>query len=180
MENVDSAARILREWGFNPVIGPNVGKTYLGNYAGTPEERVSDLRWALRDPSIKAILCNRGGYGTIRFVDLMTKTDFAAHPKWLVGYSDITTLHEMETRAGVMSIHGAMGVSLIKHGGLDHSALYMRDLLMGIVPEYNLDPHPENIPGNATGILVGGNLCTFSPILGTWADATAGRTSSFS
>ena len=172
-ENIDSAAAIIRSWGFEPVIGPNVDKVYRGKYAGTPAERVEDLRWALQDPSIKAIICNRGGYGTIRLVDLMTSEDFSRSPKWLVGYSDITTLNEMETRSGVMSIHGAMGVSLIKHGGLDHTSTLMRDILTGTIPEYSVDPHPQNIPGTATGMLVGGNLCTFSPILGTWADATA-------
>lgn len=174
-ENIDSAAAIIRAWGFEPVVGPNVDKLYRGKYAGTPEERVEDLRWALQDPSVKAILCNRGGYGTIRFVDLMNQEDFRAHPKWLIGYSDITTLLEMETRSGVMSIHGAMGCSLLKNLGQDHSSTLMRDILMGSVPEYTVDPHPQNIPGMASGILVGGNLCTFSPILGTWADATAGE-----
>lgn len=175
MENVDSAAAILRGWGFEPVIGPHVGNTYLGSYAGTPAERVEDLRWALRDSSIKAILCNRGGYGTIHLMDMLKKEDFAASPKWMVGYSDITTLHEMETFSGVMSIYGPMGVSLVKTGGRDHSSTLMRDLLMGRVPMYTVDPHPENIPGTATGTLVGGNLCTFSPILGTWADVTSGK-----
>lgn len=174
-ENTDSAAAVIRAWGFEPVVGPNVDKLYRGKYAGTPDERVEDLRWALQDSSIKAILCNRGGYGTIRLLDLMTPEDFSMHPKWLIGYSDITTLLEMETRSGVMSIHGAMGCSLLKNLGQDHSSTLMRDILMGSVPEYTVDPHPQNIPGTASGVLVGGNLCTFSPILGTWADATAGK-----
>lgn len=175
MERVDSAASILRRWGFEPVIGPHVGSIYRGAYAGTPAERVEDLRWALQDPSIKAILCNRGGYGTIHFMDLLSKEDFAASPKWLVGYSDITTLHEMETVSGVKSIYGTMGYALAKSGGLDPTSTLMRDLLMGKVPVYSLDPHPENIPGSAIGTLVGGNLCTFSPILGSWADVTLGK-----
>ena len=174
-ENIDSAAAVLRGWGFEPVIGPNVDKLYRGKYAGTPEERVADLRWALEDPSIKAIVCNRGGYGTIRLVDLMNKADFSAHPKWLVGYSDITTISEMENCSGVMNIHGAMGCTLLKYNGQDLSSTLMRDILMGVIPEYTVDPHPENIAGTTTGVLVGGNLCTFSPILGTWADATAGK-----
>ena len=174
-ENIDSAAAIIRSWGFEPVIGPRVDNLYRGKYAGTPAERAEDLRWALRDPSIKAIICNRGGYGTIRLLDELTARDFSDNPKWLVGYSDITTLTEMETRAGVMSIHGAMGCSLLKYLGQDHTSTLMRDLLTGKIPEYTVDPHPQNIPGTATGILVGGNLCTFSPILGTWADATSGK-----
>ena len=175
MENVEAAAAVLRGWGFEPVIGAHVGEVYRGKYAGKPKERVSDLEWALRDPSIKAILCNRGGYGTIRLVDLLPMEELAAHPKWLVGYSDITTLLEMENRAGVMSIHGTMGTHLAQTRGNDPSSTLLRDLLLGQVPAYKVPAHPENRPGHATGILVGGNLCTFTPILGTQADATLGR-----
>ena len=81
MENVDTAAMILRNWGFEPVVGPNVGKEYRGAYAGTPKERLADLKWALKDPDIKAILCNRGGYGTIHLVDLLKEETIATHPK---------------------------------------------------------------------------------------------------
>ena len=175
MENVEAAATVLRNWGFEPVIGAHVGEVYRGKYAGKPKERVSDLEWALRDPSIKAILCNRGGYGTIRLVDLLPMEELSAHPKWLVGYSDITTLLEMENRAGVMSIHGTMGTHLAQTRGNDPSSTLLRDLLLGQVPAYKVPAHPENRPGHATGILVGGNLCTFTPILGTQADATLGR-----
>ena len=175
MENVEAAAAVLRGWGFEPVIGAHVGEVYLGKYAGKPKERVSDLEWALRDPSIKAILCNRGGYGTIRLVDMLPLEELSAHPKWLVGYSDITTLLEMETRAGVMGIHGTMCTHLAQTRGNDPSSTLLRDLLMGKVPAYKAPAHPENRPGRATGILVGGNLCTFTPILGTQADATLGR-----
>ena len=175
MENVEAAAAVLRGWGFEPVIGAHVGEVYRGKYAGKPKARVSDLEWALKDPSIKAILCNRGGYGTIRLVDLLPQEELAAHPKWLVGYSDISTLLEMETRAGVMSIHGTMGTHLAQTRGNDPSSTLLRDLLLGQVPAYRVPAHPENRPGHATGILVGGNLCTFTPILGTSADATLGR-----
>lgn len=175
MENVEAAATVLRGWGFEPVIGAHVGEVYRGKYAGKPKERVSDLEWALRDPSIKAILCNRGGYGTIRLVDLLPMEELSAHPKWLVGYSDITTLLEMENRAGVMSIHGTMGTHLAQTRGNDPSSTLLRNLLLGQVPAYKVPAHPENRPGHATGILVGGNLCTFTPILGTQADATLGR-----
>ena len=175
MENVEAAATVLRGWGFEPVIGAHVGEVYRGKYAGRSKERASDLEWALKDPSIKAILCNRGGYGTIRLLDLLPLEELAAHPKWLVGYSDITTLLEMENRAGVMSIHGTMGTHLAQTRGNDPSSTLMRNLLLGQVPAYRVPAHPENRPGHATGILVGGNLCTFTPILGTQADATLGR-----
>lgn len=174
MENVEKTADVLRGWGFEPVIGPNVGKVADGQYAGTVEERISDIRWALQDPSIKAIICNRGGYGSIQLIDRLTLEELKASPKWLVGFSDISTLHGLLTRAGVMSIHGTMS-SFLAAGGTDATSTVMRDILLGNVPRYLVPEHPQNIAGSATGVLVGGNICTFAPNLGTQADATAGK-----
>jgi len=174
MENVEKTADLLRSWGLEPIVGPNVGKVVDGRYAGTVAERVSDIRWALDDSSIKAIICNRGGYGTIQLIDELTLDELKASPKWLVGFSDITTLHGLLTRAGVMSIHGTMSSFLAK-GGTDESSTLMRDLLLGKVPCYELPAHPQNIVGKASGVLVGGNICTFAPNLGSQADATIGK-----
>ncbi len=171
LEEIQKAAEVLRSWGLDPVTGPNVGKKAAGQYAGTVEERLSDLRWALRDTSIKAVICNRGGYGTIHLIDSLQLDELKASPKWLVGYSDISTLHGLFTRSGVMSIHGAMCCSLTG-GGTDSTSILMRNLLFGEVPGYTLPAHPQNIKGKASGRLVGGNLCTFVPNLGTKADAT--------
>ena len=174
MENVEKTAAVLRSWGLEPVVGPNVGKVVDGRYAGTVAERVSDIRWALNDPTIKAIICNRGGYGTIQLINQLTLAELKASPKWLVGFSDISTLHGLFTRAGVMSIQGTMSSFLAK-GGTDTTSTLMRDLLLGKVPHYELPAHSQNITGKATGTLVGGNLCTFAPNLGTQADATMGK-----
>jgi muramoyltetrapeptide carboxypeptidase len=174
MENVEKTAEVLRNWGLEPVIGPNVGKVVDGRYAGTVSERVSDIRWALDDPSIKAIICNRGGYGTIQLIDQLTLAELKGSPKWLVGFSDISTLHGLLTCAGVMSIHGTMSSFLAK-GGTDATSTLMRDLLIGYVPRYELPAHKQNIVGKASGILVGGNICTFVPNLGSQADATRGK-----
>jgi len=174
MENVEKTAEVLRDWGLEPVIGPNVGKVVDGRYAGTEAERVSDIRWALNDPTVKAIICNRGGYGTIQLIDQLTLDELKSSPKWLVGFSDISTLHGLLTRAGIMSIHGTMSSFLAK-GGTDATSTLMRDLLLGKVPRYELPSHPQNITGTATGTLVGGNICTFVPNLGSQADATQGK-----
>ena len=174
MENVEKTAEVLRSWGLEPVVGPNVGKVVDGRYAGTVAERVSDIRWALNDPTIKAIICNRGGYGTIQLIDEIKLSELSAHPKWIVGFSDITTLHGLWTRAGVMSIHGTMS-SFLAAGGTDKTSLLMRDILLGKVPRYEVPAHPQNITGKASGILVGGNICTFAPNLSTQADATLGK-----
>ena len=174
MENVEKTAALLSSWGLEPVIGPNVGKRVDGQYAGTVAERVSDIRWALNDPAVKAIICNRGGYGSIQLIDQMTLAELKASPKWIVGFSDISTLHGLWSRAGVMSIHGTMS-SFLARGGTDASSTLMRDLLLGRVPRYELPSHQQNIEGRASGVLVGGNICTFAPNLGTQADATLGR-----
>ena len=173
METALAAANTLRGWGYEPVIGPNVGKKYLEHYAGTVEERLADLRWALNDPDIKAIICLRGGYSTLHLVEGMPLKELAAAPKWLIGYSDITTLLSMEACAGVMSIHGVMGCNLTGSGSVygEQSRMLLRDLLKGQVPHYELPAHKENILGRATGTLVGGNLATFAPLLVTQVDA---------
>ena len=108
-------------------------------------------------------------------MDLLKEETIATHPKWLIGFSDITTLHGMCTRAGVMSIHGTMCSLMTKSRGAGLTNTLLRDILYGIFPEYVLPAHPLNQKGTATGILVGGNLFTFSPVLGTSADATANQ-----
>ena len=170
-ENVIGAADVIRSWGYEPVIGDNVQMLHAGRYAGSDDERESDLRRALEDPEIKAIICTRGGYGTIHFIDRFKPEDFSASPKWLVGYSDITTLLEMETCAEVAGIHGTMGNTIAK-GGEDASCQILKSLLEGTVPLYVVPDHPQNRRGRATGTLVGGNMCTFAANLDTWADAT--------
>ena len=172
MENVYKTAELLQTWGLEPVIGPNVGKTYAEKYAGTVEQRLSDIKWALDNPDIKAIICNRGGYGVIHLTDIVAQSEFTKNPKWVVGYSDITNLHSMLQVAGVMSLHATMSSSLAK-GGNDLTSTLMRDLIMGKVPEYTIPAHPQNICGKATGVLVGGNLMTFAPLVGSNADVTA-------
>ena len=164
--NIQKTADVIREWGFEPVIGKNVDKLDAGKFAGTVEERANDFKAALKDTSIKAILCNRGGYGTIQLVDSIDSKLIQANPKWVIGYSDITTLHAMQTKAGVMSIHGTMSSSIAKTGGNEDNSKLLRDLLKGEVPTYKVPKHKYNQKGKAEGILVGGNMATFVPLIG--------------
>ena len=170
----DSAARlsdsVLVRWGYETVKGPHVGARHAGAYAGTAEERAADLKWALEDPDIDAILCLGGGYGAIHLLEYLSPEDFRNHPKWLIGFSDISVLHAMNVSAGVMSLHATVGGFLAKYHGNDPSSLALRDFLAGKVPVYELPAHPLNIPGEATGTLVGGNLCTYATLTDTWAD----------
>ena len=165
-QNPEKAAATLRAWGFVPVIGPHVLSKCHG-YAGTIEERCSDLQWALNDPEIKAIISTRGGYGSSMLLDPMTHENFKRNPKWIVGYSDITALHSAMVCSGVMSIHANMGGALGERGPEDPINMMLRDVLMGTLPSYTVPAHPLNKMGTAKGIVIGGNMAVFSNICGS-------------
>lgn len=163
---VDSACQVLRNWGYVPVRGQYLLERYH-MYAGTTEQRVTDLLWALRDPGIKAILCTRGGYGSSQLLHEIPLDTLAKYRKWIIGYSDITALHSGMVRAGGMSIHGNMGGRLSDTGGKDPTSLYLRNLLAGELPRYSVPVHPYNVQGKASGILIGGNMSVFCNISGS-------------
>jgi muramoyltetrapeptide carboxypeptidase len=165
-DNPEKAAATLRAWGYEPVIGPHALAKYH-MYAGTIEERCADLRWALTDPEIKAIVCTRGGYGSSMLLDPMTKEDFRNHPKWIIGYSDITALHSAMVCSGVMSLHANMGGALGSRGADDPINMMLLDILTGETPSYTVPAHPLNVTGTAKGIVLGGNMAVFSNIGGS-------------
>lgn len=170
---IESGMEAIRSWGFVPVKAPNLNQEYLSRYAGTVAQRASDLEWAYRNGQVKAIMCTRGGYGCIQLLDVLPAGIYAEHPKWLVGYSDITTLHSASVVAGAMSIHGTMLSSLAGTNGKADDDKTLVGLLKGDIPQYNWTTTYDNRPGTASGTLVGGNLCTMAPLLGTQYDFTA-------
>ena len=166
-QNPELAAATLRAWGFNPVIGPHALSKYKNMYAGTIEERCADLRWALNDPDIKAIVCTRGGYGSAMLLGPMTHKDFNRQPKWIIGYSDITALHSAMVCSGVMSLHANMGGALGSKGANDSINLILRDVLLGKLPTFSAPAHPLNKLGTAKGLVIGGNMSVFTNIGGS-------------
>ncbi len=165
-DNPEKAAATLRAWGFEPVIGPHtLSKCHM--YAGTVQERCADLRWAFNDPEIKAIVCTRGGYGSAMLLDSLTRKDFNQHPKWVVGYSDITALHSALVCSGVMSLHANMGGALGSRGPEDPLNQMLRSVLMGTLPTYEVPAHRLNVTGKASGIVIGGNMAVFTNIGGS-------------
>ena len=165
-DNPKKAITTLRAWGFEPVMGEYVLDVHH-SYAGTIDERCADLRWALNDPEIKAIVCTRGGYGSAMLLDPMTREEFRRNPKWIVGYSDITALHSAMVCSGVMSLHANMGGALGCRGANDSVNLLLRDALMGHLPSYTVPGNPLNKPGTAHGIVLGGNMAVFTNIGGS-------------
>ncbi len=159
----------LREWGYVPVVGTHVRNSYHG-FAGTADERAADLLWALRDSTVKAILCSRGGDGAVQVLRRIPLHEFRHHPKWVLGFSDITALHSAEVAAGVMSIHSSMCDGISLRGERDSVNAILQRLLQGEMPSYRVPAHPLNQLGEAEGILVGGNLSVFCGLAGSEYD----------
>lgn len=156
-DDVLGACEVLKEWGYVPVLGEHV-LTENGSFAGTIEQRLADLHWALVSPNIKAIMCSRGGYGSIQVLLEMRDGIFADNPKWIIGYSDISAIHAAMTTEGVMSIHGNMCAPLRSEKGNDARSVALRKLLGGELPYYKVENDTLNRAGTATGKLIGGNM----------------------
>ncbi len=161
-EAIEEAAKQIRKWGLTPIIGPHTNEQESQAYAGDADRRAEDLKWALEDDDIKAVICCRGGYGSLHLLNRIAPACYLENPKWLVGYGDITALLCAQVKAGVMAIHGPMGLQLAARQSFDVRML--RDLLFGTIPQYDVKGHPNNIAGKAQGILLGGNLSTFTSV----------------
>ena len=166
---VVKGCQTLREWGDVPVVGPHVLNSWHG-FAGTADERAADLLWALRDSTVKAMMCSRGGDGAVQVLQRIPLREFREHPKWIMGFSDVTALHSAEVSAGVMSIHCSMCDGIAMRGERDSVNAILQRLLQGEFPKYLAPAHPLNQPGEAEGILVGGNLSVICGLAGSEYD----------
>ncbi len=164
-EALQQAAETIREWGLQPVIGSNTNNLNVNAYAGTADERAADLIWALEDDTIKAVVCSRGGYGSDHLLNRIPQEFFRQHPKWLIGHGDITMLLYAVAGAGVMCIHGPMAFQIAS--SQEPATSLTRNILFGTLPQYKISGNPYNRVGHAEGILVGGNLSSYSAIAGT-------------
>ena len=164
-EAIQKAAETIKSWGLQPVIGPHTNNLNVNAYAGTADERAADLLWALEDDSIKAVVCSRGGYGSNHLLNRIPQECFQQHPKWLIGHGDITTLVYAATGAGVMCVHGPMAFQIANNQ--EPATSILRDILFGTLPQYKVAGNPYNRNGHAEGILMGGNLSSYTAIAGT-------------
>ena len=168
-EQVDATVNGLRSWGYIPVEGKHVC-----DKVRSKEDCLEDLRWALEDPSIKAVFCVRGGYGASEVMDEMTMRSpglINSSRKLIIGYSDITVFHSAWTSAGLPSVHCSMSATFTDLP--KKNASVEKQMLRGIIPAYVCKNGPRYREGEAEGILIGGNLSTFTSVLNTAYDATA-------
>lgn len=113
LEEIEPAIQLFKSWGLKVELGKNLFCSY-NQFAGTEKERAADLQWALNDKKIKAIFCARGGYGCVRIIDMLDFSTFIKHPKWVVGFSDITVFHSHVHNLGIGSLHAAMPYNISK------------------------------------------------------------------
>lgn len=175
---LEGASRRLKSWGLTPVLAPHAAGEH-GRYAGTVAQRLHDLQAALDDPDARAILCSRGGYGAVHLLEGLDFARFREHPKWLIGFSDITALHNAFQREGFASIHGPMARHLTVEPADDPATQALHDVLFGLHPAggeeftYTCAAHRLNRTGKCRGILRGGNLSVFYGLRGTPWDIPA-------
>lgn len=165
--SIYKAADLAKTWGLHVVIGEHVFDEYH-HFSATDKNRTADLQEALDNPSIKAIWCARGGYGTVRIIDELNFENFSTSPKWIIGYSDITVLHNHIHNLGFESIHGMMPVNIeFPEEKRIESVNTLKQALFGELVSYTIPSSTYNKTGNTSGRIVGGNLTLLENLLGT-------------
>lgn len=155
---------LAERWGLNVRLGQGVGRKHF-QQAGTAVERAADLQAAIDDDAVKAIWCARGGYGTVHLLEHLRSEGLKQRPKWLIGFSDITVLHNALHKLGVCSLHAQM--PFMVGAKTPETRETLRKALFGEEYTITAPAHALNRVGEATGVLIGGNLSVLCSLRGT-------------
>ncbi|HQR92955.1 MAG: LD-carboxypeptidase [Bacteroidetes bacterium 24-39-8] len=168
LEKARTCMDTLVTWGYKVKAGKTLGGVQQNYFSGTDAERLADLQAMMDDPKVTAILCGRGGYGVSRIIDALDFKQFKKHPKWIIGFSDITVLHaHLNTVVKTASIHAPMA-GAFNDGGSDNEWVQsLRKALKGQLTNYSCGAHALNQLGKAQGHLIGGNLSLLVHLIGT-------------
>lgn len=164
---LEIALSTFKKWGLTVIIGEHVEKGY-NYFSASDADRISDFQKALNSQEIKAIFCARGGYGTTRIIDQLDFKPFLSSPKWLVGFSDITTIHFVLHNLGLQSIHATMPTGF--RNADERSIESLRRVLFGENITYEVSRHHMNRTGTAKAPIIGGNLSIINDSLGTLSE----------
>lgn len=171
IEKMQTCIETLDSWGYNVQLGATTHSSSQNYFSGTDEERLNDLQQMLDDRNIKAILCARGGYGTSRIIDRINFKKFRKHPKWIIGFSDITVLHShIFSNYKIAALHAPMAAAFNDGEFNNPYILSLKDALEGKPCHYECDAHAFNKAGETKGQLVGGNLSLLAHLIGTKSD----------
>lgn len=164
-DRVDATVEVLRGMGYEPVVYPTAYMNH-GQLSAPADRRLQDLKKALLDPEIRAVICARGGYGIVHLLDSLETLPIRENPKWVVGFSDISALHAFMASKGVASIHGGMALQIAR-GADEPENTRLFEILRDTFPTYSFSPDRRNHPGHAEGKLLGGNLSVIQALIGT-------------
>ena len=170
-EELLPAIELFESWGLEVKLGEHIFHSFH-QFAGKDEERAADLQAFLDDPSIKAIVCARGGYGTIKLMEHLNFEQFTKSPKWVIGYSDITVLHSYITqKLGVKTLHATMPLNITSPAEDLPATELLKKVLFGEAIEYTWATSTKcDMPGTISGEVTGGNLSVLYSLRGTGFD----------
>ncbi|MFA6923551.1 MAG: LD-carboxypeptidase [Bacteroidales bacterium] len=169
-EEIKPAIKMFNDWELEVVLGKNLFKEY-NQFAGNDEERTSDFQQMLDDNSIKAVICARGGYGSVRIIDKLDFRNFKKNPKWVAGFSDITVLHShINKNYNIETLHAAMLLNMPEKWNENNSFITMQKALFGENISYQIPENKLNKKGKAEGVLTGGNLSVLYSLNGSISD----------
>lgn len=172
-DEMQPTIRFLTAQGFIVKTSPHLFSQHY-QFSGTDNERAEDLMEMIEDKSVKAIFCARGGYGSVRILDLINLRKLQLNPKWIIGYSDITVLHSIVSSwYGMETLHATMPINFTNDISGNESMNCLVKALMGENLVYKIPHHHFNHFGKASGLLAGGNLSILNNLVGTDADITA-------
>lgn len=163
-EDAQPAIQLLESWGLKVKLGNTIGLDAC-QLGGTDAERIADFQAMMDDVTVKAIWCARGGYGTVRIIDALDFTIFKQHPKWIMGFSDVTVLHSQLNVERVATFHSIMPFTVPK--APEEVKETLRKALFGEAISYVVPSKPYDIKGKTSGELVGGNLSILYSLLGS-------------
>ena len=164
---LNPAVTILESWGLEVVFGSFLFEEY-NQFSGNIKQRRIDLQNMINDDSIKAILCARGGYGTVQIIDKINFNNLLSNPKWIIGYSDVTVLHSHLNKIGIASLHASMPINFYKN--TKESLESLRKVLFGIENIIKTPLNRFNKLGSVKTEIVGGNLSILYSLLGSASD----------
>lgn len=165
-EDILPGIRLFTEsWVLEVVEGKTLHSAF-NQFSDTDENRLAEFQQMLDNPSVKAIIAARGGYGCSRIVDRLDFSQFLKSPKWIVGFSDLTVFLSRIYKLGYAGIHAPMAKSITNEGGT-LAAESLKQMLFGELPSYAIAAHDFNRPGTANSEVVGGNLCMLAHMIGT-------------
>ena len=170
-EEIQTATELFESWGLQIKKGKNLFKAN-NQFAGNDKQRAEDFQLMMDDPEVKAIVCARGGYGTVRIMEHLDFSNFRKNPKWIIGYSDITVLHSYVTqKIGVKTLHATMPLNINPEATSSMSTHLLKKVLFGSSLEYYWESSTitrsfQKIEGQLTG----GNLSVLYSLRGTRYD----------